>query len=96
MNVVAVLRLQDGREFIHSHSMTPEPDEPFDEFCLSVEFYWTDGNNACDCNRSSMINKDHGLDLDESCGDSRVELISLKIQGREMISKTKFSLPSSL
>lgn len=30
------------------------------------QFWWEDGNFACDCNRAGLIN-----DEDESCGDSR-------------------------
>ena len=77
MQVIVRLRILDGREFdVHT--------EVDAKYADSQEFYWTEGNAACDCNRSLYLNREHGLNLVDdgedgclSCGDT-IELLSIK------------------
>jgi hypothetical protein len=84
--VIARLRLPDGREY-DCHT-------DVEECCAdSEEFFWTDGNGGCDCNRSLYLNREYHLGLgrpDRSgficlpCGDT-IRLISLIIAGVEQL-----------
>ena len=78
--VVARLRLPDGREFNVRDDWKTPPSEPD-----SVEFYWSDGNMACDCNRARLINQQHALEtvLPERCDTTEIELVSLTVDGVE-------------
>jgi hypothetical protein len=78
--VVARLRLPDGREF-DVHTETEE------QHAAGEWYYWTEGNNGCDCNRMLYIEREHGIDLippdaDYRCGDT-IELVSLTVGGRD-------------
>ena len=80
--VVATLRLPDGRVFnVHAE-------------CDGVEgerYYWTDGNNACDCNRTLYLNREYGLGLVGEpdvdcwpCGNT-IELVALTVDGKDVL-----------
>lgn len=77
--VVARLRLPDGRE-LDVHSET--------DSVVGTWYYWTEGNNGCDCNRSLYLGREYGLDFggpDEClpCGDTIV-LVSLTVDGKPL------------
>jgi hypothetical protein len=74
--VIARLRILDGREFDVRDDWECQPSEPD-----SIEFYWTDGNNACDCNRARLLNEQHDLGLLEHCDAEDIRLVSLTIDG---------------
>src|SRR5688572_18195944 len=90
VRVVARLRLPDGREFDHVYWVEAR-------YAAGQEFWWNEGNAACDCNRSLFINQDYGLSLGEldeededalpclPCGDT-ITLVSLTIGGENPIS----------
>jgi hypothetical protein len=43
-----------------------------------LEFMWTEGNFACDCNRALLIAREQGLpDPDRPCGNTRYILLGL-------------------
>lgn len=47
-------------------------------------FYWTEGNNSCDCNRAMLLNHQHGLNLPaETCGET-ITLTQLWRNAREI------------
>lgn len=81
--VVARLRLPDGREFdCHTDCL--------DQYADGQLFWWTDGNGACDCNRSTYLNREHNLGLVSpelegclECGDT-ITLVSLSVDGKEI------------
>lgn len=73
---VAMIRLPDGREF--EVVQKAAPDLTYDPD--SIRYYWTEGNNGCDCNRALYINRQHGTDLPVECGDT-FELVSLTVDG---------------
>lgn len=84
--VIARLRLPDGREFDY-HSECEE------QYLDSQEFWWTEGNAGCDCNRSLFLNKEYQLGLGANndpesestdclpCGDT-IQLVSLTINNK--------------
>jgi hypothetical protein len=85
--VVARLRLPDGRLFdCHSTVESQHAD--------TQESWWTEGNGACDCNRSLELNRAHGLKLgipdddDEvpclPCGNT-IMLVSLTVDGKTLV-----------
>ncbi len=78
--VAARLRLPDGREFDVRDDWTTPPIEPD-----SVEFYWSDGNMACDCNRARLLNHQHGLAITERCDTEEITLLSLMVDGVEQL-----------
>ena len=50
-----------------------------------IEFIFTEGNYACDCNRRAMINYAYDHILPElPCGD-KIKLLSLKVKGKELL-----------
>lgn len=56
------------------------------EYVESQEFWWTEGNAACDCNRILYLyNWDESKDLDCNMGDNIIELLSLIIDGNEVL-----------
>jgi len=71
LEVIAVLKLPDSREFTCT-SYT------YQEYVDSIEWYWTEGNYGCDCNRALIINDQHRLDLPIECGNE-IELVSLRV-----------------
>jgi hypothetical protein len=76
--VVAKLRLPDGREF---EVRQDHPRESRD----GIRYYWTEGNNCCDCNKTLLIDRQHGTDLDTgTCGDT-IELVSLTVDGEDAL-----------
>jgi hypothetical protein len=49
----------------------------------SAEFYFTDGNGACDCNLSMMIRQQVDPTVpDLPCGTTRIKLVSLAVDGQ--------------
>jgi hypothetical protein len=81
--VLARFRLPDGREFDCESDCAPENAD-------SQEFWWTEGNGGCDCNRSLALNNRHDLKLGEydeetdrwmmPCGET-LTLVSLAVDG---------------
>jgi hypothetical protein len=57
-------------------SYTLHPDFDYDEFD-QADFVWTDGNFACDCNRSIFINEINDSFPLLECGDT-IKLTELK------------------
>lgn len=43
----------------------------------SAEFYWTEGNMSCDCNRAIIFGNEDGV----CCTGKRYELLSLTLDG---------------
>jgi hypothetical protein len=76
--VVAVLTLADGHTFTHRYDVESH-------YADSQEFWWTDGNMACDCNRAEAINREYGTELPVACGDSLVRLLSLMVDGQVVV-----------
>lgn len=64
-----------------------------DEDCGSVEateYYWTEGNASCDCNRHLEFERAGGVEPDDhmECGDEvAYRLLSLKIGGCEYVDR---------
>jgi hypothetical protein len=52
---------------------------PWDDSTL---FWWSDGNNGCDCNRASFF---HDSDIDCPCGFSQYTVVGIWIQGGDDI-----------
>jgi hypothetical protein len=53
-----------------------------------IQFYWQDGNGACDCNRMLEFRRVKGADLNEHrfCGSSRMALLGVwRARDGEMI-----------
>jgi hypothetical protein len=86
VTATATMRTPDGREFAHVTSVERR-------YAGNQEFLWTEGNWACDCNRSLFIGRDHGVwlgaapqeDDDDgeaslSCGDT-ITLVRLVVDG---------------
>jgi len=76
-HVIALLR--DNKTKVIKECKDEYSDNSTDE---GIEFIWTEGNYSCDCNRYIFF---YGYDKDYPCGDERFTLISLKIDGRELI-----------
>ncbi len=79
--VAAVLRKNITGEVRTYTTDVPE------EYADGQEFLWTEGNYACDCNRELFFERaggNHDFDS-ESCGDERFELVSLTINGKQVI-----------
>ncbi len=45
-----------------------------------AEFYWTEGNMACDCNRAQVL-----LSVDRLCGNDMFKLLSLSLDGEDLV-----------
>lgn len=82
--VIARLELPDGRRFdIHT-----DVEEKYQDSQL---FWWTEGNGACDCNRSLYLNREYHLNLGVDDGDDvpsmecghTLSLLSLSVNGKE-------------
>jgi hypothetical protein len=83
--VKARVRLPDGREFTLLSETEADTDPyPGDAPYSGTQFYWTEGNQSCDCNRALDINRQHGLSLPVECGDT-MTLLSLEIDGVERL-----------
>lgn len=89
--VKARVRLPDGREF-DLLSQTDADTQPCygDPPYTGHVFWWVEGNQSCDCNRSLDLNRQHGLALGAPddclpCGDT-ITLLSLEIDGKERLS----------
>ncbi|MFN0131239.1 MAG: hypothetical protein ACKVW3_01705 [Phycisphaerales bacterium] len=66
--------LRDTRDgSVHERAWDDPSSEPDDD---SVEYYWTEGNFGCDCNRSLFL---YGGDREMACNsdDNVIELVSL-------------------
>ena len=93
--VVARIRVKDGRCFdLHSNwtasrdGIAPGFDvfgNPEHDSCL---FYWTEGNQCCDCNRHEQINALYGEALDTTCGDHST-LVFLMYDGKVVYKEQK-------
>ena len=70
------VRLRDtktGEEGVHEYDA---------ENADGAEFYWTDGNMACDCNRMQCLHEALGRpDPAVGCGSSRVVIVDASIDG---------------
>jgi hypothetical protein len=88
--VVVRLRLPDGREF-DCHTQVDAA------YVDRHDWWWVEGNGACDCNRSGYLNREYHLNLGEkededdtdddkclACGHTIV-LVSLTIDGKVLI-----------
>lgn len=86
--VHARLRLADGREFdvVDGWPGPLELDPGEQAWKEGLEYFWSDGNHACDCNRARLLNEQHGLSLPQVCGDEAITLVSLKVKGVEYLS----------
>lgn len=49
----------------------------------SLEFMWSEGNYACDCNRAAFFYGDN--DFDDTCGDHRFSVVSLRLEDGTML-----------
>ena len=76
--VVATMRTPEGKIFTNT-SLTEHTDH--------LKFFWTEGNFGCDCNRSIFAIDACVMDeeLDCNTGEPTIELISLKVDGREVL-----------
>jgi len=55
-----------------------------------AEFYWTEGNMGCDCNRRLEIARARGEpDVEDVACGSAIELRSLKLDGVECLSTAR-------
>lgn len=60
---VTIIRTSDGARAVYT--------DPGD-WGEGAEFRWTEGNQACDCNRHSMFHEARGEDWDDvGCSDGR-------------------------
>lgn len=76
MYIISLKDNESGRtrEILYQYCDTGhKTDEESEE---SLEFYWTDGNLSCDCNRLQQFYPDSKEIID--CGDERFELVSIK------------------
>lgn len=86
VTAVALLRVPDGREFEYRSQVEAQ-------YADNQEFWWTDGNASCDCNRSLFIGQDFGVWLGTEpqeydgegecslpCGDT-ITLLRLTVDG---------------
>ena len=66
-----------GEEAWYSYSVD-------DEYAEGQEFYWSDGNGGCDCNRGSCLASVLGkADPNLPCGESRIALLRAEVNGIE-------------
>jgi hypothetical protein len=75
---VAIRCNESGETRIYRYDCEPE-------YADSQEFYWSEGNAACDCNRAlhfAWVKEED--DPDRECGDSAYDVVSLK-KGGEVI-----------
>lgn len=57
-----------------------------DQYLDGQQFWWTDGNASCDCNRSMFFAEVGGeKDPEAECGNERIELKALRINGVDML-----------
>lgn len=86
--VIARLRLPDGREFDVRHDAVRAPREAEHSLEEGMEFMWSEGNYACDCNRAKFLNDQHGLGLDDTrCDTELIELIALTVDGKDVLAR---------
>tara|TARA_R110000868_G_scaffold13885_2_gene64485 strand:- start:185 stop:454 length:270 start_codon:yes stop_codon:yes gene_type:complete len=59
------------------------------EYADGAEFWWTEGNGGCDCNRGLYFERAAGRDPDNRmpCGDVAYRLVSLKIGSQEYVNE---------
>ena len=66
---------QTGDEAWHEYDVE-------DRYADSQEFWWTDGNGACDCNRMGDLARALGReDPDLECGHDRIVIAQAEIDG---------------
>ncbi len=84
--LVAGIRTHDGRLFVLHDEVEQQPDwDQHGEPGYSADvYYWTEGNNSCDCNRALLIYRQYGEELPDDCGDT-MTLTSLMINGVERL-----------
>ncbi len=75
---VLTFKTADGRTFVHKDDGLGIGLTEYD-----VHFQYTEGNYGCDCNRAIFINREHGTNYPEDCGDS-IELIDTQITFEEV------------
>lgn len=71
MKYTVIIRKNDTGETREIHETYP------DEYVDSLQFMWSEGNYGCDCNRASFFYGD--ADFDDTCGDTRFSVTSLKL-----------------
>lgn len=85
--VMALLRDSKGFERVHTYTI----DENDEECALNVEFMWSDGNYACDCNRSLFLYQDPSKELPCSPlrihGKPTITCVWLKLDGLQIYSE---------
>ena len=96
--VVATLRAPDGRTF--------DIQMPVERaYARSQQFWWVDGNGACDCNRSLSIGHQHGGwlgaepqeddehgEMSLPCGDT-ITLMLLVVEGVTVVQHVDSEAP---
>jgi hypothetical protein len=76
--VIAILRDPDTGDAVVHHAEYPYEAE----FC---EFYWAEGNMACDCNRKKLIDRAGALpEMSTSCGN-RIILEAIYFDGVKLV-----------
>jgi len=66
---VVIVRNSDGAQIVDVPSHKPR-------YTWADEFWWTEGNMGCDCNRALCWTRAHGEpDADDECGHSRFHVI---------------------
>ncbi len=108
MNVVSVrVHLADGRYFDNRHHGWDmercRPDgsliwESLEDVLHSIEYYYTEGNGACDCNKVLDLSR-HAGEVDnweQPCGDTleTVGIIATMSDGRSIVVYDRKSLGS--
>jgi hypothetical protein len=73
---IGVLLLETSSGFLNLHTYDVE-----DKYAVGQEFWWTDGNAGCDCNRTLALFDFTEQDLIAECGYSRIQLLSIQIEG---------------
>ena len=77
---VDITRVSDGVTVRHTYEVE-------DEYADSQEFWWSEGNASCDCNRRQMFTQEHeGRSLEDDelvCGEGAFR-VTLFVRGTEV------------
>jgi hypothetical protein len=77
MKAFITLEYNGERLTIERSSREGETPEQFKE---GTEFIWTDGNQACDCNRS-LLARNAGMNWpDLDCSSEQIELVEMRFE----------------